>query len=132
MHLSTARLGKNSIAQRAHRRCAQREKGRCTVRGEVLADIQMDTEGVGEQRRGFACLPQNLISHLFLIEGIATLDNGCPREVIAIGKQICVMSIQSTVIFNNTKGDPTQIRPGRLQIGVIVRGKRIGTAEVQI
>ena len=107
MHLSTARLGKNLIAQRAHRRCAQREKGRCTVRGEVLTNVQMDAQGVGEQRRGFVCLSEDLISHLFLIEGVATLDNGCPREVVAISKQICVMSIQSTVILNNTKEDPT-------------------------
>jgi hypothetical protein len=110
VYLSAARLGKKSIAQREHIPFAQGDKGRRTVRGEVLTDVQMDAQGVGEQRRGFVCLPENFIGHLFLIESIATLDNSCPREVITIGKQIC-MSIQSKVILIDTKEDPTQIRP---------------------
>ena len=130
--MSAACLRKKSIAQREHRPFAQGEKGRCTVRGEVLTDVQMDAQSVSEQRRAFVCLLQDLIGHLFLIEGIATLDNGCPREVIAIGKQICIISIQSASIHIDKKEDPTQIRPCRLDVGVIVSWKRIGTAEVQI
>ena len=130
MHLSTARLGKNLIAQRAHRRCAQREKGRCTVRGEVLTNVQMDAQGVGEQRRGFVCLSEDLIGHLFLIEGISTFHEGRPREVITVGKQIFKNS--SYGLQEHERQSLTRIRPGRLEIGIIVLGKAVRATEVKI
>ena len=94
LHPSAAHLRQQSIGQRCHRPFAQGQKAGCGVHGEVLADVQVDVQGVGEKRGGLVCLSEHLVGHLFLEVGIAALDNGGPREVIAVGKQIC-MSIQS-------------------------------------
>ena len=67
----------------------------------------MNAEGIGEQRHGLVGLALHLIGALFLEEGVATLDDGRPREVIAIGKQIFMDVRLSAVII--VKGSPTWI-----------------------
>ena len=76
------------MRERLHRHFAQGEKGGRGVHGEVLTDIQMDAQRISEQRRGLVNVALDLIGYFFLKEGIATFDNGGPREVIASGKQI--------------------------------------------
>ena len=96
--LSTCHVRVQSLGERLHRHLAQGEEGGGSVRGEVLADIEMDAEGVGEQRHGLVDLALHLIGALFLEEGIATLDDGRPREVIAIGKQI-FMDVRASAVM---------------------------------
>ena len=94
LHLSASHLRQQSIGQRCHRPFAQGQKAGCGVHGEVLADVQVDVQSIGEKRGGLFCLSEHLIGHLLLEVGIAALDDGGPREVVAVGKQICI-SIQS-------------------------------------
>ena len=87
-NVSTGHLRKKLAGQRSHEHFALREEDGRRVGGEVLSDVQMDVQGVGEQRCGLIGLFEHSVGHLFLIEGIATFDNRRPREVIAISKQI--------------------------------------------
>ena len=90
----------------------------------------MDVQRIGEQRRDLAGLAEYLISCLFLIVGVATRDNRGPREVIAVGKQI-FEKIDYHLHQCKTRF-LTWIRPGRLDIGVIVIWKGVRAIEVQI
>ena len=94
LHSSVGHLRQESIGQRCHRHFAHCDKGGCGVHGEVLADVQMNVQGIGEKRGGLVGLSKHLIGHLFLEVGIPALDDAGPREVIAtVDKQICA-SIQ--------------------------------------
>ena len=58
----------------------------------------MNAQRIREQRCGLVGEALDLIDHLFLKKGISTLDNGRPREVITISKQIC-MDISASIII---------------------------------
>ena len=66
----------------------------------------MDVQRIGEQRYGFVCLTEHSLGGLFLVVGITTLDNGGPREVIAIGKQIFI-DVNSSLMIISSKRDLT-------------------------
>ena len=74
------------MRERLHGNFAQGDEGRRGAHGEVLPDIQMDAQRIGEQRRGFVNLALHFIGHLLLKDGITTLDDGRPREVISVCK----------------------------------------------
>ena len=86
--MATWHSREKSTREGVHRYFAQSEKGGRGAHGEVLADIQMEAQCIGEQRRGFVDLTLDLIGHLFLVEGISTFYQGHPGEVIAVGEQI--------------------------------------------
>ena len=95
--MSTGHLREEPAGQRSHEHFALGEKDGRRVGSEVLSDVQMGVQGVGEQRCGLIGLFEHSIGHLFLIEGIATFDNRRPREVITIGEQI-YNGINATVL----------------------------------
>ena len=83
-----ARLMKDSVGQRVNGDRRQRHEQRRAVHREILSDIQMDVQRIGQQRESGAGLRLNLAGELSLIVLISTSLNRVPREVSAIGKQI--------------------------------------------
>ena len=87
--MHTAVGPKRLVGQCVERQSFQREIDRRGVEGEVLSEIEMHVEGVGEQGDGGRDLIGDAPCSLALIEAIATALDGVPREVVGIGEQIC-------------------------------------------
>ena len=68
--------------------CFQGEIDGRGVDRDVLSEIEMDVESVGEQSDDGGDLIADATCNLALIEAVATALDGVPGEVVAIGEEI--------------------------------------------
>ena len=88
LDLAKARLSKDTVGQRMNGNCRQsHEQGRAVHR-QILSHIQMDFQGIGQQRKSGARLRLDLVGELSLIVLVSTSLDRLPREVSTVGKQI--------------------------------------------
>ena len=74
--------------ERRHRQSLERHEDRRGVDGHVLAHVQMDLHGIGQQRQCSTGRDLDLVGELSLIVLIASSLDRLPREVIAVCEQI--------------------------------------------
>ena len=75
-----------SVGERVDGDGLHRHEDRGGVHEQLLAQIEMHFESCCEECRGLLGLSGDLLGELFLIEGIATVLDGVPGEVLSIGK----------------------------------------------